>query len=160
MTFQVTIIFGLGSMSFCGGHYEFGWVTFIMTDWLAFRVQIFWQPFWSVILDFGLQAANYRSPHWAFAVLNRYIFVCQMESYSGCTVHTLTCLSVDLMFYHNPRRSPNIKTTLIQRLVFKKNCNCYFICSIWKVSMSLPNTQYWFNTGPPSATLARNWNIG
>ena len=32
VTFQVTIIFGLGFMSFCGGHFEFGWVIFIMTD--------------------------------------------------------------------------------------------------------------------------------
>ena len=32
MTFQVTIIFGLGFMSFCGGHYEFCFVIFIMTD--------------------------------------------------------------------------------------------------------------------------------
>ena len=38
MTFQVTIIFGLGFMNFCGGHYEFCWVIFIMTDWLEFRV--------------------------------------------------------------------------------------------------------------------------
>ena len=27
----------------------------------------------------------------------------------------------------------NIKTTLIQRCAFKKNCNCYFFCRIWKV---------------------------
>ena len=26
MTFKVTIILGLGFMSFCGGHYEFCWV--------------------------------------------------------------------------------------------------------------------------------------
>ena len=48
-----------------------------------------------------------------------------MESHSGCTVHTLFCLSVDLMLYHYPRRLPNLKTTLIQRFVFEKNCNCY-----------------------------------
>ena len=41
-------------MSFCGGHFEFGLVIFIMTDWLEFRV--FWKPFWTVILDFGFQA--------------------------------------------------------------------------------------------------------
>ena len=38
MTFQVTIIFGLGFMSFCGGHFEFCWAIFIMTDCLEFRV--------------------------------------------------------------------------------------------------------------------------
>ena len=136
-------------MSFCGGHFEFGWVIVIMTDWLEFRVSVFWQPSWTVILDFGLQAANFRSPHWAFAVLNIYniIFVCQMESQSGCTVHTVTCLSVDLMLYQYPRRQPNIKTTLIPRFALKKYCNCYFICSIWKVStVYTKNTilvQYW-----------------
>ena len=57
-----------------------------------------------------------------------------MESLPACTVHTLTCLSVDLMVYHYPRRKPNIKRTLIQRFVFEKNCNCYFNCSIRKVS--------------------------
>ena len=93
VTFQVTIIFGLGFLSFCDGPFEFGWVIFIMTDWLKFRVRVFWQPFWTVILDFGLQALNFRSSHRAFAVLNRYIFVCQMESHSVCTVHTLTSLS-------------------------------------------------------------------
>ena len=35
MTFQVTIIFRLG---FCGSHFESGWVIFIMTDLLEFRV--------------------------------------------------------------------------------------------------------------------------
>ena len=40
-------------MSFCGGHFEFGWVIFIMTDWLEFRVWVFWQPFWTS--DFTLQ---------------------------------------------------------------------------------------------------------
>ena len=134
-------------MSFCGGHFEFSSVIFIMTDWLSFRVWIFWQPFWTIILDFGLQAANFRSPYWAFAVLSRYIFVCQMESHSGCKVHTLTFLSVDLMLYPYPRRQPNIKTTLIQRFAFKKNCNCYFICSIWKVSTVYTKytilAQYW-----------------
>ena len=38
----------------------------------------------------------------SFSSLNRYIFVCQMESHSGCTVHTLTCLSVDLLLYLYP----------------------------------------------------------
>ena len=32
MTFQVTIIFGLGFTSFCGGYFEFCRVIFIMTD--------------------------------------------------------------------------------------------------------------------------------
>ena len=33
MTFQVTmILIGLGFMSFCGGHFEFCWVIFIMAD--------------------------------------------------------------------------------------------------------------------------------
>ena len=58
MTFQVTIKFGLGFMSFCGGHFEFGWVIFIMTDWLEFRVWVFWQPFWTVILDIRLQISE------------------------------------------------------------------------------------------------------
>ena len=38
MTFHVTIIFGLGFMRFCGGHFEFSCVIFIMTDRLEFRV--------------------------------------------------------------------------------------------------------------------------
>ena len=75
MTSQLTIIFGLGFMSFCGCHFEFGWVIFIMTDCLEFRVWVFWQPFWTVISDFGLQASNFRSPHWAFVVLDRYIYL-------------------------------------------------------------------------------------
>ena len=41
VTFQVTIIFGLDFMSFCGSHFEFGWVIFTMTDWLEFRVCFF-----------------------------------------------------------------------------------------------------------------------
>ena len=28
----------------------------------------------------------------------------------------------------------SLSGTLAQRFAFKKNCNCYFICSIWKVS--------------------------
>ena len=70
-------------------------------------------------LDFGLQSLNFISPHRAFALLNRYIFVCQKESHSECPVHTLTCISVDLRLYHYPRRLPNIKTTLIQRFVLE-----------------------------------------
>ena len=71
----------------------------------------FWQQFLTGILDFGLQTLNFRSPHLAFALLNRYIyiFVCQMESHSGCLVHKLTCLSVDLMFYHYRDTSPTLK---------------------------------------------------
>ena len=38
----------------------------------------------------------------SFCSLNGYIFVCQMESHSGCTLHTLTCLSVDVLLYHYP----------------------------------------------------------
>ena len=30
--------FGVGFMSFCGGHFEFGWAIFIMTDWFEFRI--------------------------------------------------------------------------------------------------------------------------
>ena len=43
-------------MSFRGGHFEFGRVIFIMTDWFEFRVWVFWQAFWTVILDFGFHA--------------------------------------------------------------------------------------------------------
>ena len=32
VTFQVTIIFELGFMSFCDSHFEFCWVIFIMLD--------------------------------------------------------------------------------------------------------------------------------
>ena len=44
MTFQVTIIFGLGFMSFCGGHFEFSWAIFIMTDW-NFAYEVFLRLF-------------------------------------------------------------------------------------------------------------------
>ena len=54
--------------------------------------------------NFGLRTSNFRSPHRAFALLNIYIFVCQMESHSEYPKHTLTCLSADLMFYHYPRQ--------------------------------------------------------
>ena len=74
---------------FFGDHFKFCWVIFIMTDWLEFCLWFFWQPFW-----IRHQISN-RSPHWAFVLLNRYIFVCQMQSYSECPVQT--CLSVDLV---------------------------------------------------------------
>ena len=34
------------------------------------------------------------------AILNGYIFVCQMEAHSGGPVNTLTCICVDLELYH------------------------------------------------------------
>ena len=71
VTFQVTIIFGLGFMSFCGGHFEFCWVDRL----IGISPMIFWQPFWTEILDFGFQTSNFRSPHWAFALLNIY-YIC------------------------------------------------------------------------------------
>ena len=122
MNFQVTIIFGLGFMSFCGGHFEFGLVIFIMSFLAAilncnFRLRI--------------SGSNFRSPSWAFAVSHRYIFVCQMESHPGCTVHTFT---VDLMLYHYPRRQPNIHSTfcvwielqLLFELWHFKGFNCLY----------------------------------
>ena len=60
-----------------------------MTDWLQFRVWVFWQPFWTVLLDFRLQFSEVR-----------------------------------------------------------------------RFQLSIPNTQFWFNNGPLSATLTSNWNIG
>ena len=91
--------------------------------WARFY-EFLWRPFWIVLgvcycdkligisrmnflaailnWNFRLQTANFRSPHWAF-VLNRSIFVCQMESHSEFVEHILTCLSVDLMLYHFSR---------------------------------------------------------
>ena len=145
MTFQVTKIFGLDFMSSCCGHFEFRRVIFIMThlsEW------VFWQSFWTIILDFRLQISNFRSTHWASALLNRYNICLSNGIAFRVPVHTLTCLSVDLRLCNYPRRWPNIKKKWIQRSVFQ--CfNCPYI----------PNTQCRFNTGPLSATLARNWNI-
>ena len=156
--------------------YEFLWWPFwiwlgyfIMTDLLAFRVRVFVSLSELCLLtsDFRLQISGpqiSQSPHWAFVVLNRYIFVCQMESHSGCTVHTLTCLSVDLMLYHYSRRWPNIRTTLIQRFAFKKNCNCCnFICSIWKVSTVHTKytilVQYWATVCDAGPELKHSINV-
>ena len=50
--------------------------------------------------------------HWVIVLLNRHIFVCQVEAHSVCPVNTLTGLSVGLMLYHCLWRRPNIKTTL------------------------------------------------
>ena len=90
-----------------------------MTDWLIFHSRVFWQPFQMGILDhrlqnseFRLQVSEIRSPHWAFALLYRYIFVCKMEIHSEGQVNTWTCLSVGWMLYHCLRHRPNIKTTL------------------------------------------------
>ena len=107
VTFQVAIMFGLSFVIFSGDHFKFCWVIFIMPDWLEFCVWVFWQPFWIGILDFGLLTAHFgdqKSPNWTFALLNRYIFVCQMEWYSECPVHKLTCLFVDLVLNHCLRR--------------------------------------------------------
>ena len=46
-------------------------------------------------------------------LLNRYIFVCQMDGHSEGPIHTLTCLFVDSILYQCVRHWPNIKTTLI-----------------------------------------------
>ena len=58
---------------------------------------------------FRLQISDFRqsgigSSHGDFVLLNRDIFVCQMESSSECPVHTLTCLSADSVLYHCLRR--------------------------------------------------------
>ena len=42
----------------CGSHFKFCWEIFIMTDWLEFRTWVFWQPFWTEILDFRLQISE------------------------------------------------------------------------------------------------------
>ena len=74
--------------------------------------------------------------HWAFVLLNRQIFVCQMEAHKVCLVNTLTWLSVGLMLYHCPRRRPNIKTTLCRRFVLDGITTVILIvkCSTLKVT--------------------------
>ena len=47
----------------------------------------------------------------AFVLLNRQIFIFQMEKYSVCPVNTFTWLSVSLMLYHCLRRGPNNNRT-------------------------------------------------
>ena len=88
---------------------------------------------------------NFRSPHWAFA--------CQMESHSECPVHTLTSMLTScciIIFDASP--------------TWKQHGFNIYLCLnriatvILRFQLSIPNTQYWFNTN--SATLARNWNIG
>ena len=58
MTFQVTIIFGLGFMRFCGGHLEFCWVIFIMVQWIGidFEYEFFgsYSEVEFYLSDFGL----------------------------------------------------------------------------------------------------------
>ena len=57
-------------LCFCGLHFEFVWVIFFMTDWLEFRLWVFWQPFWTGILYFGFRLQISEVPDWAFALLN------------------------------------------------------------------------------------------
>ena len=63
------------------------WLGYLYYDRL---IGISRMSFLAAICNFRLRisGSNFRSPSWAFAV---YIF-CQMESHSGCTIHTLTCL--------------------------------------------------------------------
>ena len=144
MTFQVTIIFGLDFMSFCGGHLNFvGLFLLWQIDWSFLAAILNW--------NFRLQTSNFRSPHWAFALVNRYIFVCRMESHSECPVHTLTCLFVALYCITIPDVSPKSKQHCFNFLCLNRIATVIF-----RFQLFIPNTQYWFNTGPLSATLARN----
>ena len=69
-----------------------------------------WQPFWIGILDFRLKSSDFRlriseigSPHWAFVLLYRYIFVCEMEKHSE-DQPSKHIISVGKMMYHCLRR--------------------------------------------------------
>ena len=59
-----------------------------------------------------------------FVLLNRQIFVCQMDAYSVWPEkNTLTSVSVGLMLYHCLRGRPNIKKTLGRCFVFDEITN-------------------------------------
>ena len=65
MNFQVTIMFGLG-FEFCGGHFKFCWVIFVITDLLNFFLCFFLAAilnsnFNFLTLEFGLQTSNFRN---------------------------------------------------------------------------------------------------
>ena len=146
--------------------YEFLWWPFWI--WLGYfyydrLIGILRLSFLTAILNcyFRLRTSgwNFISPHWAFAILNRYIFVCLMESHSGCTVHTLTCLSVDLCCITIRDASPTLKQHWFNVLRLKRIATVILFVAFERFQLSIRNTQYWFKTGPPSATLAQNWNI-
>ena len=63
--------------------------------------------FFAAILNcnFRLQTSDFRFQisEVPTALVDRYIFVCQMESHSEYPVHTLTYISDDLKLYHYPR---------------------------------------------------------
>ena len=135
-------------MSFCVGHFKFCWVIFIMTDWWKFCVLVLWQPFWTVTE----QTSNFRSPHWDFALLNRYIFVYQIESHSECqythrlvSLLTYCCITIR-------DASPTLKQHWFNVLCLNRIATVILIVAFKRFQLCIPNTQYWFNTGPLSDT--------
>ena len=127
--------------------------------WARFY-EFLWRPFWIWLgyfyYDRLIGILRFWSP---LSFLNRYIFVCLMESHSGCTVHTLTCLSVDLCCITIRDASPALKQHWFNVLRLKRIATVFLFVAFERFQLSIPNTQYWFNTGPPSATPAQNWNI-
>ena len=127
--------------------YEFLWLSFwILLGYFHYDrlIGISRTSFLAAILNwnFRLQTLNFRSPHWAYALLNRYIFVFQMESHSVCPVHTSTCVSVDLMLYHYPRRQPNKKKHWFNVLCLYRIATVILIKAFQRFQPSIPNTQY------------------
>ena len=75
--------------------YEFLWPPFrILLGYFYYDrlIRISRMSFLASILNwnFRLRTSNFRSPHGAFALLNIYIFVSQMQSHSEYPEHTLT----------------------------------------------------------------------
>ena len=83
-------------MSFCGGHFEFCWVIFIMTYWLEFRVCVFWQPFWTGILDFGFQDFKLQKSPLSFCTF-KYIYIYLFVKWNRIQSAQYTHLLVSLL---------------------------------------------------------------
>ena len=56
--------------------------------------------------------------------------------------------------------SPTLKQHWFNVLCLNRIATVILIVSFKRFHLSIPNTQYWLDTDPLSATLARNWNIG
>ena len=54
---------------------EFCWVIFIMTDWLEFRVWVFWQPFWTRIFRLRISDFKFQKSPMSFCTF-KYKYIC------------------------------------------------------------------------------------
>ena len=69
---------------------------------------------------------------------------------------TWRCAMLEMARWNTAIRdaSPILKQHLLNVLCLNRIASV-----ILKLQLSIPNTQYWFNTGPLTATLAQNWKI-